>query len=138
MHEETLKKWLSQVRKGSLELCILGLIKSKETYAFEIVQELEKIDGLVLAEGTMYPLLKRLQSDNLITSYWCESDSGPPRKYYKITDNGIGLLDEMMREWFQFTGFINNILERSKESGRTENNDTRQNKQIHLEVRAKS
>jgi PadR family transcriptional regulator PadR len=137
MCEETMKKWLSQVRKGTLELCLLGLIKSKEVYAFELIQELEKVDGLVLTEGTIYPLLKRLQSESLITSFWCESDSGPPRKYYRITEHGADLFNKMKHEWTQFTGYINNILERSENSGSDENRNSGTNKQIPLEVRAK-
>jgi PadR family transcriptional regulator PadR len=137
MCEETVKKWLSQVRKGTLELCILGLIKAKEIYAFELIQELEKVDGLVLTEGTIYPLLKRLQSDNLISSFWVESDSGPPRKYYKITERGDELFNRMKQEWFQFTGFINNILVRSENGDGTNDDNTGTDKKIHLEVRAK-
>ena len=137
MCEDTLKKWISQVRKGTVELCILGLIKSKETYAFEMVQELEKIDGMVLSEGTIYPLLKRLQTDELISSFWSESDSGPPRKYYRITEKGKNLLEKMMIEWSQFTGFINNILERSKNDDKA-NDSTREDQQIRFEIRTKS
>jgi PadR family transcriptional regulator PadR len=121
-----------------LELCILGLIKSREIYAFELIQELEKIDGLILTEGTIYPLLKRLQSENLISSFWVESDSGPPRKYYRITERGVDLFKKMKYEWIQFTGFINNILERSENTdGDTKYDSAGTNRQIPLEVRAK-
>lgn len=113
MTEDVLKKWLSQVRRGSLELCILGLIRQNDTYAFEMIQALERLDGFVLTEGAIYPLLKRLQSEGLVETYWVESGSGPPRKYYRLTPHGDLLLTRMTTEWQKFSHFVSNILERN-------------------------
>lgn len=115
MTEDTLKKWLSQVRKGSLELCILGLLAQRESYAFELIETLAQLDGFVVSEGAIYPLLKRLQSEGLLESFWSESDSGPPRKYYRLSERGRYLLSRMKREWLHFADFVGQILERSPE-----------------------
>lgn len=137
MEEDSLKKWISQVRKGSLELCILAVIKEKSIYAFELIQELEKIESLVLTEGTIYPLLKRLQNDELISSFWVESDNGPPRKYYQITEKGKEFFDEMSKEWIKFTQAINNILKRSEENGYGTSSSNK-DRIIHFETKEKS
>ncbi|MFN4152241.1 MAG: PadR family transcriptional regulator [Candidatus Sericytochromatia bacterium] len=133
MEEDSLKKWMSQVRKGSLELCILGLIKEKDIYAFELIQELEKIESLVLTEGTIYPLLKRLQGDELISSFWVESDNGPPRKYYKMTEKGNDFFSEMEKEWTKFNQAINDILNRSKKNDYG-TRDTSKDRLIHFKI----
>lgn len=133
MEEDSLKKWMSQVRKGSLELCILGLIKEKDIYAFELIQELEKIESLVLTEGTIYPLLKRLQGDDLISSFWVESDNGPPRKYYKMTEKGNNFFSEMEKEWTKFNQAINDILNRSKKNDYG-TRDTSKDRLIHFKI----
>lgn len=133
MEEDNLKKWMSQVRKGSLELCILGLIKEKEIYAFELIQELEKIESLVLTEGTIYPLLKRLQSDDLISSFWVESESGPPRKYYRMTDRGNDFFNEMEKEWTKFNQAINQILDRSRKNDYGKR-DSNKDRLIHIKT----
>ncbi|MEZ0368946.1 MAG: PadR family transcriptional regulator [Candidatus Sericytochromatia bacterium] len=113
MTEDTLTKWLSQVRRGSLELCILGLVEHQENYAFAMIQALGQLDGFILTEGAIYPLLKRLQSEGLVDSYWVESDSGPPRKYYRLTPHGRTMLARMRAEWLKFSRFVTQILERT-------------------------
>lgn len=133
MEEDNLKKWMSQVRKGSLELCILGLIKEKDIYAFELIQELEKIESLVLTEGTIYPLLKRLQGDDLISSFWVESESGPPRKYYRMTERGNDFFNEMEKEWTKFNQAINQILDRSRKNDYGKR-DSNKDRLIHIKT----
>src|SRR6476620_8804326 len=85
---DDLKKWSSQIRKGSLEMCLLGVLAHQPRYGFEIVQHLNDTSGLAVSEGTLYPLLNRLQNESLIDAYWQESASGPPRKYYTLTATG--------------------------------------------------
>lgn len=117
MHSKELKKWIAQIRKGSLDLCILALINKQTQYSFELIQNLKKIDDLIVTEGTIYPLLNRLQSAGLIQSFWAESTSGPPRKYYSMTDKGKELLEQMIGEWNKFSRALDQILEWSQVDG---------------------
>ena len=105
--EEFLNKWQSQLRKGALEICILGLIAREPTYAFAMIQSLQKHNSFNITEGALYPLLKRLQKEGQVENFWVESDSGPPRKYYKITAYGEKLLEAMRKEWLSFADFVN-------------------------------
>jgi len=82
-----IEKTKAQMRKGVLEYCILSIIAEKEVYASDIIFQLKEAE-LIVVEGTLYPLLTRLKNDNLLSYRWEESKSGPPRKYYAITDNG--------------------------------------------------
>lgn len=88
----------SQMKKGLLEYCILLIIQQQPMYATEILESL-KVARLVVVEGTLYPLLSRLKNANILSYYWQESPSGPPRKYFKITPQGEALLQEMEAEW---------------------------------------
>ncbi len=90
----------SQMRKGMLEFCILLLLNERDAYAGEIISRL-KDARLIVVEGTLYPLLTRLKNDGVLTYKWVESPSGPPRKYYTLTDVGrdnLGLLREAWTE----------------------------------------
>jgi PadR family transcriptional regulator PadR len=102
---------LSQLRRGALEYCVLGLLSRDERYGFDLVRSLGRIDGMVTGEGTLYPLLSRLQKDGRLTSTWRESDAGgPPRKYYAITVKGRRALDEFTTEWSRFRDTVDTIL----------------------------
>lgn len=92
-------EWTSQVRRGILEYCILLLISGTPRYGYELVTKLEVWEPLAVTEGTLYPLLRRLLKDQYIESFWQESGSGPPRKYYTLTETGRRLLDTMTEEW---------------------------------------
>ena len=87
-----------QMRKGILEMCILSIIKEKEAYASDIIEEL-KSARMIVVEGTIYPLLTRLKNSGLLTYQWQESTSGPPRKYYKLTEQGEQFLSELLETW---------------------------------------
>ena len=88
----------TQMRKGILEYCILSIISRGEIYASDIIAELKKAQLLVV-EGTLYPLLTRLKNNGLLSYTWKESNSGPPRKYYEITDEGRGVLSRLDTTW---------------------------------------
>lgn len=88
----------AQMRKGILEFCILSILQERDYYTSEILDELKKVKLLVV-EGTVYPLLTRLKNDDLLTYRWEESTSGPPRKYYKLTDKGGDFLKELAQTW---------------------------------------
>lgn len=87
-----------QMRKGLLEYCILSIINKEEAYASDILETLKKANLLVV-EGTLYPLLTRMKNEELLTYRWQESTSGPPRKYYALTDEGQELLTQLHEEW---------------------------------------
>ncbi len=105
-------KWKSQVKKGVLEYIILILLHQTELYGYELLDKLKDTTGYDVAEGTIYPLLNRLKDEKLITSYWKEMDSGVPRKYYKMTDEGIAILAHMQAYWIELN---NNIFTLSKQ-----------------------
>lgn len=107
MTKETSKS-AAQMRKGVLELCILRILRRGEAYTSDIVEALKAVDLLVV-EGTIYPLLTRMKNAGTLTYRWAESPSGPPRKYYDMTDSGRALLDELESSWIQFVDSVNSL-----------------------------
>lgn len=103
-----------QMRKGILEFCILLIASRGKVYASEILQELKKID-LIVVEGTMYPLLTRLKNSGLLKYDWEESKSGPPRKYYSITSEGEEFLRELKKMWQGLSKSINILIKKFKQ-----------------------
>ena len=100
----------SQMKKGLLELCILGIVMRKtEAYPSEILEQL-KTAQLVVLEGTLYPLLTRLKNAGMLTYRWEESNSGPPRKYFTVTDAGRQLFNELNALWSDMAKAVNSIL----------------------------
>ncbi len=102
-------EWVAQLRRGIMEFCILLLIHKKACYGYEIVSNLERFHYLSITEGTLYPLLRRLQKEKKLEAYWLESESGPPRKYYTLTALGLELLNEMSLTWGELSKEINNL-----------------------------
>jgi PadR family transcriptional regulator, regulatory protein PadR len=88
----------AQMRKGVLEFCILSILSAGDAYPTEIIERL-KAAKLVVVEGTLYPLLTRLKNMGLLTYRWEESTSGPPRKYYRLTELGEKFLEELETTW---------------------------------------
>ena len=88
----------AQMRKGVLEYCILSILESDEAYPSEIIDKLKE-GKLIVVEGTLYPLLTRLKNAGLLKYRWEESKSGPPRKYYSLTEVGIEFLKELETTW---------------------------------------
>ena len=88
----------AQMRKGVLEFCILSILENGDAYTSEILTQLKDAKMLVV-EGTIYPLLTRLKNAGLLTYRWEESTSGPPRKYYSLTDKGVEALAELNASW---------------------------------------
>ena len=102
----------SQLRRGTVEYCVLALLRDGERYGFELVRALSDVDGLVTSEGTIYPLLTRLRKDELVTTFWRESESGPPRRYYQLTPAGKAALADFTKEWGRFRDSVDAILTR--------------------------
>lgn len=98
----------TQFKKGVLELCVLALLDRKDCYGYEMVDEISK--NISISEGTIYPLLKRLKNEGFVISYLKESQDGPPRKYYRLTDLGKKKKDKLVREWGEFSMGVNNLL----------------------------
>ena len=91
--------WLAQVRRGLLELCVLALVARRPTYGYELVTRLAGTPQLAAGEGTVYPLLRRLRRDRLLSTTWKESAAGPPRQYYELTDFGRRHLQTLHDDW---------------------------------------
>lgn len=117
---ESAEKWEVQLRKGSLELAILASLWDGRLYGLEVLRHLEHRSGLIVAEGTAYPLLNRLRGLGFIDSEWVESDQGHPRKYYRLTDAGRQRAKEMSRVWSRFAGSMNDLLAPLKEESRAD------------------
>ncbi len=98
----------AQMRKGILEFCILSLLDGKDYYTSEILDQLKEAKLLVV-EGTVYPLLTRLKNDELLSYRWEESTSGPPRKYYTLTENGKTFLKELSKTWEELSNAVERI-----------------------------
>ena len=88
----------AQMRKGVLEYCILSILSTKDAYASSLIEEL-KTAGMIVVEGTLYPLLIRQKNQGLLSYRWEESTQGPPRKYYVISDKGREQLAQMDAAW---------------------------------------
>ena len=102
----------AQMRKGVLEYCILSILENEDQYASEILDTLKDARMLVV-EGTIYPLLTRLKNAGLLTYRWEESTSGPPRKYYALTEEGTSFLKELDTTWDELRNAVN-LVTRSK------------------------
>jgi PadR family transcriptional regulator PadR len=100
---------LAQMRRGTLQYCVLALLADEERYGFDLVRGLAEIDGMVTSEGTIYPLLSRLRRDGLVESTWRESPSGPPRRYYRATAAGRAALEAFVREWGRFRDAVDHF-----------------------------
>ena len=109
MNEEFINKWISQLKKGTLSFLVLSVLKDgKQYYGYDLINEIKKQTKTDIAEGTLYPLLNRLKTENLVTAVWIEQESGIPRKYYEITNLGKNTIQEMKSYWTQ----LNNIIEK--------------------------
>jgi len=89
---------VTQLRKGILELAVMGVLYHERHYGYSLVRVLSERGSISLKEGTIYPILARLDRDGLVGSAWVESDQGPPRKYYALTASGRQLFDELSQE----------------------------------------
>ena len=101
-----------QLRKGVLDLCVLALLGQQDGYAYDIASRLAEAIGM--GEGTIYPLMRRMQADGLVNTYLEESSSGPPRKYYQLTKAGRAALIEQKADWNAFAAAVAKILADAK------------------------
>ena len=100
----------SQIKKGILDLCVLALLEKGDSYGYDLAGSLAR--KVEVADGTVYPILRKLASEGVVSTYLQESQNGPPRKYYHLTDAGRNKLNGDRDEWIKFCGEVNGILER--------------------------
>lgn len=98
-----------QFKKGILELCVLTLVRAKDTYGYELVERISQ--KFEISEGTIYPILRRLTEEKYFETYLMESTSGPPRKYYRITAVGKEFQETLLKEWKEFDTQVNSLLD---------------------------
>lgn len=101
MADSLIENWQVQVRKGLLELCVLNALTGGKQYGYDIVKQLRTLDGLVIGEGTIYPILSRFRTQGLVEATIEESPDGPARKYYHLTPHGRKTLAQMNEVWDQ-------------------------------------
>jgi len=99
----------AQMRKGVLELCVLSVLHKGDAYPTQIIEALQETK-LVVVEGTLYPLLTRLKNTGLLAYRWEESTSGPPRKYYRLTPDGVNYLNELHTAWHELVFTVNKTI----------------------------
>jgi PadR family transcriptional regulator PadR len=102
---------LTHLRRGTLEFCVLAVLRGGERYAVDLVVALSANGTLVTSEGTVYPLLARLRRDGLVTTTWRESHSGPPRRYYRLTAAGRAALATFETQWRRYRDAVDATLE---------------------------
>jgi PadR family transcriptional regulator, regulatory protein PadR len=106
----------AQLRRGLLRYCVLTLVARRPYYGLEMTVQLQALGGPTISSGTIYPLLNRLRRDGLVTTTWSESSSGPPRRYYSATPDGVHEAREFQSAWNPFASAISELLESGEES----------------------
>lgn len=101
---------MTQMLKGILDGCLLAIIKDGEIYGYELAAKLESYGFQNFSEGTIYPLLLRMQKEGLVSTTLRKSTAGPKRKYYSLTEKGTRELDDFIQRWEQLSGTVNNVL----------------------------
>lgn len=106
--DDFLANWVTQLRKGILEFCVLKVLEDTSLYGYDIVRQLRTLEVLVISEGTIYPILSRLRKEGLLATYLEESSEGPARKYYQLTNRGKDMLDKMRGVWTAMSQGVDN------------------------------
>src|SRR5215469_11688713 len=119
---ESSDKWEAQMRKGCLEMAVLASLWNGKLYGLEILRVLERDSSLVLAEGTVYPILNRLRTEGLLWSQWVEAEAGHPRKYYELTPAGRERVIRMAEAWTLFSAGLGRLIEPVRGNSNANNN----------------
>lgn len=101
---------LDRLRRGAIESCVLALLSDRSAYAHDLVSTLADQPGLVVSEGTLYPLLSRLRREGLVATEWRESPTGPPRRYYRLTPSGQKAVEDFRAAWRTFRASVEAVL----------------------------
>lgn len=99
----------AQFKKGVLDLCVLTLLKKKDSYGYDLAEKMAQT--IEIAEGTLYPLLRKLKLDGMCETYLSEQSGGPPRKYYRLTDKGKQTQEQLRQEWDSFSNQVKALME---------------------------
>ncbi|HUZ86330.1 MAG TPA: PadR family transcriptional regulator [Candidatus Baltobacterales bacterium] len=100
----------TQLRKGVIEYCVLAMLRDKPCYGGELVQLMSNNDGLLVSEGTIYPLLSRMRAEGLVETEWQETAGGSPRRYYSLTRSGRQAVTDFHGEWLRFRATVDGIF----------------------------
>lgn len=100
----------AQFKKGALEICVLSQLAQGDKYGYELTERIS--EEMSIASGTLYPILRKLKADEYVTTYLVESESGPARKYYKLTEKGYRYQEEMLKEWKEFIEAVERLISR--------------------------
>ena len=99
-----------QFKKGALEICVLSQLAQGDKYGYELTERIS--EEMSIASGTLYPILRKLKADEYVTTYLVESESGPARKYYKLTEKGYRYQEELLKEWKEFIEAVERLISR--------------------------
>lgn len=114
LNDMDIERWKAQLRKGAAELAVLVVLDQEESYGLAILDTVRGEGGLAISEGSIYPLLNRLEKAGKITARWVEEeDASHPRKYYGLTDEGRAVLDEMKAAWHLFQRDMSTLIDPS-------------------------
>jgi PadR family transcriptional regulator, regulatory protein PadR len=119
--EESRDRRITQLRKGILELAVMGVLYHERHYGYSLVRVLTETGSMSIKEGTIYPILARLDRESLVRSEWGESDQGPPRKYYMLTTLGRHVFDEISQEFALLAALVQrdwNVREQAVHTGK--------------------
>ena len=100
----------SQFKKGALEICVLSQLAQGDKYGYELTERIS--EEMSIASGTLYPILRKRKADEYVTTYLVESESGPARKYYKLTEKGYRYQEELLKEWKEFIEAVERLISR--------------------------
>ncbi len=100
----------AQFKKGALEICVLSQLAHGDKYGYELTERIS--EEMSIASGTLYPILRKLKADEYVTTYLVESESGPARKYYKLTEKGYQYEEELLKEWKEFIEAVERLISR--------------------------
>ena len=100
----------TQLRKGVIEYCVLAMLKDRPHYGGELVQVLRGMDGLLVSEGTIYPLLSRMRGEGLVETEWRETAGGSPRRYYRVSRAGNKAVSDFRLEWLRFRDTVDRVF----------------------------
>ncbi len=109
--------WTTQLRKGALELAVLNALNGDRLYGYDIVRILRRHEGLMIGDGTVYPILSRLKADGLVLATIEDSPDGPPRKYYELTRAGKDALTEMNQAWESLVTSVEELRQHALKAG---------------------
>lgn len=100
----------AQFKKGALEICVLSQLAVGDKYGYELTERIS--EEMSIASGTLYPILRKLKADEYVTTYLVESESGPARKYYKLTEAGYKYQEYLLKEWNDFIQAVENLIKK--------------------------